>query len=1317
MTWTITAIVNDAWNGGTENPVELLIRFDNENQDIDHYSNIGFDTREYTGTTYDPYISVTYTALVAPTVTTSAATSVEATTARLNGNVTNTGGDNPTVTVYWGDNDGGTTPGNWDNNSVPTSPSQPQGVAAFYKDVTGLPTATTIYFSASANNSAGTSWGTTKSFLTKPASPTNVSATENSATKVTVTWTKSTGATNYRVYRGTTNDSGTLGDVATYDDTAAGAPLITAGSSVASDGTSATQVNLSLSGTSVADGSTESYTVYAYNTTGWSAASSGDNGHRVATALTYQWNRSAADSDANYSTIGGATASTYADTGGVYDPDGRYYTCTLVSTGASNTPATSTANRGYMAAAPLIEETTGGNDTTDQQNHTVNVFATPPAGQLLLVLFASDGNPTITFPAEWTQLFQDANGSDVIFGAWYRVADGTETATITVTTSSSQMTAHTSFRISNYGVLPVVGTSATGASVNPNPPTLTPWWGSAYNLWFAVSGSDYNRTVSAYPSGYSNGRYDRSNNTGGCTVGSASKIASASSDNPGTFTISSSDQWVANTIAIAPPTITAAAPTVTTQAGTNVEATTATGNGNITSINGAYPTKRGICYSSVNNPPTTADSKEEENGSFGTGAYTESLVSLSTGTTYYLRAYAINTGGTGYGTTVTILTKPAAPTNVSATDGTYSNKVTITWTKSTGATGYRVYEGSNNIGGLLGDVATYDDSAAAAGTVSNAGTVTASDGSSSLHVTLSLAGEATTNGASRTYKVVAVNATGNSADSATDTGYRGVGAFSYQWQRSAGDSDASYSDISGATTDPYNDTGGAAPTITGGTVTASDGTSGAHITLSVAGEAGNNAAGRYYKCLVSAVDASNNPQTSDNNRGYRGTTTLTYQWQRSAADSDASYSPLGGATTDPYDDTTAPVDGSGRWYYCVVSMAGASDQDTSNHDRGYWLAVPIVTTQDALVTGDTTATGNGNITYLDPSPSDERGFDWDVDSGAPYANSQTDVVGGYTVGAFQKGLTGMPANTLIYYRAKAHNAEGWGYGNEMTFTTFGPPVVTTQTASDVGSTIATLNGNITSLNGDVSCTERGFVYDTVTHGNPGDVNPAGSGYSDALTDTGIYSTGAFGRNATGLLEMTDYFVRAYAMNIYGYSYGDEITFTTGGVALWFQPNDYISADVMPDRAGGHDGVITWGDNPADFTVTLGSMVSTGEPGDLGIGSTPSDVLPTVGVSDWFVEPDISGSLASNPLRPLVRILVDTTDMPEIWAWRLLALIFILFVTVTAGVAVKGHMLIAGIVAGASIGAMIALTIYPLWCLVFIIMAIAAGVISERSQSL
>lgn len=175
------------------------------------------------------------------------------------------------------------------------------------------------------------------------------------------------------------------------------------------------------------------------------------------------------------------------------------------------------------------------------------------------------------------------------------------------------------------------------------------------------------------------------------------------------------------------------------------------------------------------------------------------------------------------------------PTNVQATNGVHTDKVVITWTKSDGATDYQVYRDGTPLG-WLGDVATYDDTGAAAPTITP-GTATASKGTYEEHVALSLSGQSANNGTIHNYKVRAINGS-ESGDSETNTGYRGHDTLTYQWQRSALDSDADYSNISGATTASYNDTG-----------------------------APENGDGRYYKCVEDATGATQ--QTSSVNRGYR----------------------------------------------------------------------------------------------------------------------------------------------------------------------------------------------------------------------------------------------------------------------------------------------------------------------------------------------------------------------------------------------------------------------------------------------------------------
>jgi len=273
---------------------------------------------------------------------------------------------------------------------------------------------------------------------------------------------------------------------------------------------------------------------------------------------------------------------------------------------------------------------------------------------------------------------------------------------------------------------------------------------------------------------------------------------------------------------------------------------------------------------------------------------------------------------------------PDPPIGFLATDN-LTDKVTCTWTKSTGATKYQVYRDGAPIGGELGDVDTFDDFTAGASTITP-GNAVASDGTSIAHIALSIVGESANDGTTYSYKVRAGNVDGWSGDSNIDDGKRIPGVLTYQWQRSAGDSDAGYDNIAGAANATYEDDVAPAGTVTPGVAIASDGAPTAYVTLSVVGEHGNDGAGRYYQCVLSATDATG--QTSASNRGYRGTGAITYQWQRSADDSDVDYSTLIGATTDPYNDTTTIPEDEGRWYYCEISATGAVTQDT-NHDRGY----------------------------------------------------------------------------------------------------------------------------------------------------------------------------------------------------------------------------------------------------------------------------------------------------------------------------------------------------------------------------------------------
>ena len=93
-------------------------------------------------------------------------------------------------------------------------------------------------------------------------------------------------------------------------------------------------------------------------------------------------------------------------------------------------------------------------------------------------------------------------------------------------------------------------------------------------------------------------------------------------------------------------TLSAVIPTVTTASISSITQTSASSGGTISSDGGAGVTARGICWNTTASP-TTANSHTADGT--GTGAFTSTLTSLVSGTTYHVRAYATNSVGTSYG--------------------------------------------------------------------------------------------------------------------------------------------------------------------------------------------------------------------------------------------------------------------------------------------------------------------------------------------------------------------------------------------------------------------------------------------------------------------------------------------------------------------------------------------------------------------------------------------------------------------------------------------------------------------------------------------
>ncbi|MFA6924629.1 MAG: hypothetical protein WC223_10290 [Bacteroidales bacterium] len=130
-----------------------------------------------------------------------------------------------------------------------------------------------------------------------------------------------------------------------------------------------------------------------------------------------------------------------------------------------------------------------------------------------------------------------------------------------------------------------------------------------------------------------------------------------------------------------------------TTAATSITGTTAISGGNVTSNGGAAITERGVCYGTTANP-TTANTKVID-ASPGVSAFTSNLTSLTGYTTYYVRAYAINSVGTAYGTQISFTTLRIPPMLVTAavsgiTGASATSGGSMTWNGG-GYSNYQAY--------------------------------------------------------------------------------------------------------------------------------------------------------------------------------------------------------------------------------------------------------------------------------------------------------------------------------------------------------------------------------------------------------------------------------------------------------------------------------------------------------------------------------------------------------------------------------------------------------------------------------------------------
>ena len=183
------------------------------------------------------------------------------------------------------------------------------------------------------------------------------------------------------------------------------------------------------------------------------------------------------------------------------------------------------------------------------------------------------------------------------------------------------------------------------------------------------------------------------------------------------------------------------------------------------------------------------------------------------------------------------------------------------------------------------------------------------------------------------------------------------------------------------------------------------------------------------------------------------------------------------------------------------------------------LGKPTVTTEEVTDIKQRSAKGNGNVTSDGGVEVTEKGFCWGLEPDPDFENGH--VVSSSTGNSFNAIMEGLELNTTYHVRAYARNSEGIGWGNDKTFTTL--PLQAPTMGIEINSHSSfDASFNCTVLNdGGSEISEFGICWTT------------DSGHSPTINDEKKTASGtgpSYSVQLTGLEPNTYYYVCAYAIN-------------------------------------------------------------------------------------------------------------------------------------------------------------------------------------------
>lgn len=279
-------------------------------------------------------------------------------------------------------------------------------------------------------------------------------------------------------------------------------------------------------------------------------------------------------------------------------------------------------------------------------------LASHTTGDRLLVSYVIDGGASTysSHTAGWDILINETDTQGQITLMVFEKIAASASETLTITLSATRTARAIARTITGSDTATAgsaqVANSSGSPSTTADPPSVTPAWGSADTLWVTFAAFDNStRTLSSYPTNYSNTQLEAGSGTSSTPrLATAARELAATSEDPGAYTFSDVDQWVAATVAIKPagggdvtaPVLTSAAFAATGSSTGTASVSTDEGNGTLYCVVTTSSTSPSAAQIKAGNDHTgSAAAFDASQAVSGTGTQNVNATGLSPSTTYY----------------------------------------------------------------------------------------------------------------------------------------------------------------------------------------------------------------------------------------------------------------------------------------------------------------------------------------------------------------------------------------------------------------------------------------------------------------------------------------------------------------------------------------------------------------------------------------------------------------------------------------------------------------------------------------------------------